>query len=71
MNLVPKKKRQDRLVQRLLNEKLGNIYCFPLQDEEYFTRSPSYLQNVITQLKDAQKKAIGGLIIDLINAGHA
>jgi len=71
MNLVKKKKMQEHLVQRLLNEKLSNIYCFPLQDEEYFTSSHSYIRNVIIQLKEAQTQVIDGLVKEFKEASHA
>jgi len=65
------KKTQEYLVHRLLNEKLCNIYCFPIQDEEYFTSSDSYLRKVINQLKTTQKQVWEGLAKEYNEASHA
>jgi len=52
------KKLQEHLIQRHINEKLNNIYTFPLQDEEYFITNQSSKKEVLEDIREKQSTLI-------------
>jgi len=64
-----KKKRQEHLVQRHINEKLLNIYSFPLQDEEYFVTSGVTNREMVALIRETQEKTVLAIAEEFREAG--
>jgi len=64
-----KKKVQEHLVQRHINEKLLNIYSFPLQDEDYFVTSGVTNREMTALIREQQDKTVLAIVKQFHEAG--
>jgi len=64
------KKIQEHMIQRHINEKLLNIYTFPLQDDDYFITSGVTNREVISNIRTIQQKIVDSLVKNFHDIGN-